>query len=88
MIRRFVIKNFKRFREETVVSLEPVTVLVGANNSGKSTLLQALNLFQNCIETTRQRENGNGPHGDTNGQIVLKKRTVSLDEVLAKYRAS
>ncbi|MCY4634022.1 MAG: AAA family ATPase [Acidobacteria bacterium] len=60
MIRRFTLEGFKRFQRETVIDLEDVTVLVGANNSGKSTILHALTLFQYCIETTR-RTNGNGP---------------------------
>lgn len=59
MIQRFVIEGFKRFREETVVVLDPVTVLVGLNGSGKSTILQALALFQVCLDAT-SRVNGNG----------------------------
>ena len=46
MIRRFTIEGFKRFEQETVIDLDDVTVLVGANNSGKSTILHALTLFQ------------------------------------------
>ena len=42
MIRRFTIHGFKRFERETVVDLDDVTVLVGANDSGKSTVLLAL----------------------------------------------
>ena len=76
MIRRFTIKGFKRFEQETVIDLDGVTVLVGTNNSGKSTILHALTLFQYCIETTR-KTNGNGPNAK---QIVLASRTVSPDE--------
>ena len=75
MIRRFTIKGFKRFEQETVVELDGVTVLVGANNSGKSTILHALTLFQYCLETTR-KTNGNG----RNGKLTLVSRTVSPDE--------
>ena len=64
MIRRLTIEGFKRFKRETAVDFDDVTVLVGANNSGKSTLLLALTLFQYCIETTR-RTNGNGPGPDS-----------------------
>ena len=76
MIRRFTIEGFKRFERETVVDLDDVTVLVGANDSGKSTILLALTLFQYCVETTR-RTNGNGPEP---GQLALVRRTVSPDE--------
>ena len=75
MIRRFTIHGFKRFERETVVDLDDVTVLVGANNSGKSTVLLALTLFQYCVEITR-RTNGNGPEPRT---LALVRRTVSPD---------
>ncbi|NUN97022.1 MAG: AAA family ATPase [Candidatus Omnitrophica bacterium] len=79
MIHKFVMRNFKRFTQETAVDLEPVTILIGANNSGKSTLLQAMNLFQYCVETTRSGANGNAKSGGKNG-LELVKRTVSPDE--------
>lgn len=76
MIRRFTIEGFKRFEQKTVIDLDDVTVLVGANNSGKSTILHALTLFQYCVETTR-RANGNGPEPK---QLALARRSVSPDE--------
>ena len=76
MIRRFTIEGFKRFQRETVIDLDDVTVLVGANNSGKSTILHALTLFQYCVETTR-RTNGNRPEP---GQLALSRRSVRPDE--------
>lgn len=47
MITKIELSNFKRFRE-TSVTLSPATttLLVGANNQGKSTLLHALALWQ------------------------------------------
>ena len=79
MIRRFTIEGFKRFERETIIDLDDVTVLVGANNSGKSTILQALTLFQYCVETTR-RTNGNGPERPESKQLALARRSVSPDE--------
>ena len=76
MIRRFTIEGFKRFEQKTVIDLDDVTVLVGANNSGKSTILHALTLFQHCVETTR-RANGNGREPK---QLALARRSVSPDE--------
>ena len=76
MIRSFRIKGFKRFEQETKIELDAITVLVGANNSGKSTILEALTLFQYCIETTR-RPNGRDPN---QRQIGLSRRSVSPDE--------
>lgn len=42
MITRLEIENFKAIRERISVPLGPFTVLVGPNDSGKSTILQAL----------------------------------------------
>ena len=55
MLTKLTVRNFKRFRDETRIDFSPITVLVGANNSGKSTALQALGIFQYCIEVTRKR---------------------------------
>ena len=58
MLTKLTIQNFKRFRDRTEVTLEPITVLLGGNNSGKSTVLQALSIFQYCMDVTRKRKNG------------------------------
>src|SRR5262245_40186375 len=44
MISKVTVQNFKRFKERTEFALKPegVTFLAGGNNSGKSSLLQAL----------------------------------------------
>ena len=41
------IKNFRSYKEETVIDLEDLTVLVGKNDIGKSTILEALDIFFN-----------------------------------------
>lgn len=48
MISKVTIQNFKRFREPTEFALKPngLTFLAGGNNSGKSTLLQALAVWE------------------------------------------
>ena len=58
MISHFFIEGFKRFAKDTSIQFDDVTVLIGANNSGKSTLLQALIFFQNCIRTTWHEGSG------------------------------
>jgi|GEM_PF-1629314 len=71
MLKKFTFKNFKQYRHEVTVDFEPVTVLLGANNSGKSTVLQALSIFQYCLETVRQKKNGH---------ITLETTTVGPEE--------
>ena len=41
---RLHVENFKGIKDMDTL-FEPITLLVGANNSGKSTLLQAIRLF-------------------------------------------
>ena len=41
------VKNFRSYREETKICFEDLTVLVGRNDIGKSTILEALDIFFN-----------------------------------------
>ena len=49
MLTRVTVKNFKRFREQ-VFELGDSVVLVGPNNAGKSTLLQAITTWKFALE--------------------------------------
>ena len=44
MIEKIVLHNFKRFRDETIPFNESINILVGDNNAGKSTILEAIYL--------------------------------------------
>jgi len=50
MINRVTIKNFKPFREITT-DLEPLTVFVGPNASGKTSILEALHYLSQTVNT-------------------------------------
>ncbi|GAA6149676.1 ATP-binding protein [Pseudooceanicola nitratireducens] len=58
MIEKIELTNFKKFKSETI-ELKPqgLSLLAGANNSGKSTLLQALAVWDFCI-TVLKNEKG------------------------------
>ena len=58
MIRKFEFCGFKRFSDKIVCDLDSITLFVGANNCGKSTILQALTFFQFCINSAFQQDNG------------------------------
>jgi ABC-type thiamine transport system ATPase subunit len=45
MIAKLSLKNFRCFREFTLEGIRPVTLIAGANNVGKSTLLESIFLF-------------------------------------------
>ena len=40
MITELTIQNFKQFTDPLTVKLDPLTILIGQNNSGKSTVMQ------------------------------------------------
>ena len=41
------IKNFRGYRDEVALEFDPLTVLIGKNDAGKSTVLDMLNIFFN-----------------------------------------
>ena len=50
MLKRWIIENFKSFYGKAEFSLAPITVLAGANSSGKSTVIQGLLLAKQTIQ--------------------------------------
>ncbi|MBI4704503.1 MAG: AAA family ATPase [Deltaproteobacteria bacterium] len=70
MIQTVSIQNFKRF-DELRVDLRPFDCLVGPNNSGKTTLLQALALFDFCVHHCLSA---------ANGELRIKSRTIAPEE--------
>ena len=50
MLASWSIENFKSFRGWTDIELGPVTIFVGANSSGKSTIIQSLLLLKQTLE--------------------------------------
>lgn len=47
---RFGFKNFKKFKEFPMINLAPITLLVGPNNSGKSSFIKALTFLYSNLE--------------------------------------
>jgi AAA15 family ATPase/GTPase len=50
MIRELILNNFKAFGSEQRIPLKPITLIYGANSSGKSSILQALLLLKQTVE--------------------------------------
>ena len=46
-IKRVILENFRGYREKTAIDFNDLTILVGRNDVGKSTVLEALDLFFN-----------------------------------------
>src|SRR5690242_18150086 len=63
MIQSISLQNFKSFGELQTVPIEPITVLVGPNNSGKSNFMSVGRFISNCtvadlLEAVRQEGGG------------------------------
>lgn len=71
MITKMVIKNFKSIQEQSY-SFTNFDLLVGPNNSGKSSILQALAIWQFCIDEFHRAKR----HGKSGIQIVLPNFTA------------
>lgn len=48
MIHKLVLSNFKRIKQKTF-EFRQFDLIVGTNNSGKRTVLQALSIWQYCV---------------------------------------
>lgn len=46
-LKSLIVKNFRAYKEETKIDFEDLTIIIGKNDIGKSTLLEALEIFFN-----------------------------------------
>ena len=46
-LKQLKLKNFRSYKEETVVDFDDLTAFIGKNDAGKSTILEALEIFFN-----------------------------------------
>jgi AAA15 family ATPase/GTPase len=46
MIKSISFKNYKSFRQKTKLEIKPLTILVGPNNAGKSSITNLFALFK------------------------------------------
>jgi predicted ATPase len=72
---KFKIQHFRQFENTVTVPMRPITMLIGANNSGKSTILQALNVFQFCLENCLVQNSASGK------KLTLKKQNIGADDM-------
>lgn len=75
------IRNFKSFADSGVIELGRINVLVGRNNSGKSTVLQALMLMQNSNDA----RNSDIRIGATRGTVEVQFKGDNLQADLDRY---
>jgi len=51
-ITRISVKGFKSLAEECSIEIRPLTILAGANSSGKSSIMQPLLMMKQTLEAT------------------------------------
>lgn len=71
MISKLVIRNFKKIREQEYLFTD-FDLLVGQNNSGKSTVLQAMAIWQFCVDEFHRSQR----KGSRGIQVVLPNFTA------------
>ena len=50
-ITALTVRGFKSIHDETTIQIRPLTVLAGANSSGKSSMIQPLLLLKQTLES-------------------------------------
>lgn len=66
MLKRITIENYKAFKEPATFELRPITVLLGKNSSGKSSICKLLSVLSYILS-----EKSKGVFSMTNGDIKL-----------------
>jgi predicted ATPase len=61
MLEQFRVQNFKAFQDTSSIVLAPVTLLAGINSAGKSSLIQALLLLKQTLESKPSQALNPGP---------------------------
>ena len=54
------LQNFRGYQNEVTIPFECLTVLIGRNDAGKSSILDALNIFFNDAEIQKEDANVHG----------------------------
>ncbi len=82
MLKEITAKNFKLFGEQGVsISLGKVTVLIGANGTGKSSVLQLLQLLRQSLQSTRFNLSGSFINIGTYKDIAHRQQVEQPIEV-------
>ncbi|MBN3869433.1 AAA family ATPase [Nostoc sp. JL33] len=67
MLTNIKLKNFRAFRENIDIRIRPITILIGRNSAGKSTLIKFLLMLQQTLESS---ESSQGNFFTTEGRHV------------------
>lgn len=71
MLSKISLKNFKAFKEAEI-EIKPITILIGPNNSGKSSLLQSIILIQQTLESSNSVLNTAGKKFGSFNELIYQ----------------
>ncbi len=78
MLTKLTIRNFKRFGEKVEIELGNPVVFIGPNNSGKTTAIQALALWDIGIRRWHEKRSGKDMPGKRPGVTISRRDLVSI----------
>jgi energy-coupling factor transporter ATP-binding protein EcfA2 len=90
MIARLILHNFRGF-EQHEIPFRDRTIIVGKNNAGKSTIVEALRLISIVVSRYRNLSFKNGPEWTGKGRAAfgvrpsLKNMEISFDGIFHRY---
>lgn len=85
-LKRLRVRNFRCFRSETTIEFNDLTALVGKNDSGKSTLMEALDLFLNDNDPDKDDASKDGDKEDLT--IICEFEDLPNEVVIDDARAT
>ncbi len=77
MLERLIIRNFKRF-DEVEIELGDAVVFIGPNNSGKTSALQALALWELGLRRWHEKRGGKGAAKKRSGVAINRRDLISI----------
>ena len=88
MLREYRLTNFKAFGETVTIPIRPLTLIFGANSSGKSSIFQSMLLLKQTLEEAKNPETALLPKGAWLiwGRIVTSFIGMRQNEILSLGR--
>ena len=78
MIRELKLSNFRLFSDEVTVRFRPITILIGTNNSGKSSIIKFLMMLKQSTVNVKSFLAANGSEVELGRFYDLKNKVVDL----------
>ena len=83
-LKRLRIRNFRCYKDEISIDFSDITALIGKNDAGKSTIMDALDIFLNDKNPDKDdaSKNGNGADLTIIGEFEIQTDLVIIDDTV------